>query len=93
MRTYDRAGYVSQPVVTKVVNEKVVMIPSIQARPMLVHDLNADGLPDLTLGDVDFSTLLHLSMAERQRMPVMVSQTTNFPNIDSSGDLDTFPNL
>ncbi len=66
--------------------------PKHTGSTMLLYDLNSDGLPDLTLGDVDFSTLLHLSNGGTAEDAVMVSQTTEFPNAEDPVDLNTFPN-
>lgn len=66
--------------------------PKHTGSTMLMYDLNSDGLPDLTLGDVDFSTLLHLTNGGMAEDAVMVAQTTDFPNAESPVDLHSFPN-
>jgi len=66
--------------------------PKHTGSTMLLYDLNSDGLPDLTLGDVDFSTVMLLTNGGTANDAVMVSQSTDFPNTENPVDLHTFPN-
>ena len=66
--------------------------PKHTGSTMLLYDLNSDGLPDLTLGDVDFNTLVHLTNGGTTEDAVMVSQSTVFPNAANPVSLHTFPN-
>ena len=65
--------------------------PKHTGSTLLVHDLNGDGLPDLTLGDVDFSNLVHLTNGGSQADAKMISQTNNFPNATAPVNMSTFP--
>lgn len=65
--------------------------PKHTGSTMLVQDMNADGLPDITLGDVDFSTLILLTNGGTAADARMVSATTNYPNSLHPVKLTTFP--
>ncbi len=65
--------------------------PKHTGSTMLLHDFNADGLPDITLGDVDFSTLIHLTNGGTLAEAKMVSQTTLFPNATNPVSMNSFP--
>jgi len=65
--------------------------PKHTGSTLLVHDLNADGLPDLTLGDVDFATLFQLTNGGTLNEAKMVSQSTDFPNSTHPVNLKSFP--
>ncbi len=58
---------------------------------MLMNDFNADGLFDLTIGDVDFSTLVELINGGTPADARMTSQSTLFPNASDPVDMNTFP--
>jgi len=58
---------------------------------MLLHDLNGDGLPDLTIGDVDFSSLIHLANGGTLPDAAIISQTTLFPNAVDPVLMPAFP--
>lgn len=72
-------------------NDNLSEDPKHTGSTLLLHDLNADGLPDLTIGDVDFSTLVHLSNGGTLSDALITSQTTDFPNSDNPVNLNTFP--
>ena len=65
--------------------------PKHTGSTLLVNDFNADGLPDLALGDVDFSSLVSLVNGGTATDARMVLQTTNFPNATNPVNLNTFP--
>jgi hypothetical protein len=65
--------------------------PKHTGSTLLMNDLNADGLPDLTIGDVDFSSLVHLTNGGTQADARMISQTTDFPNTADPVNMNTFP--
>lgn len=58
---------------------------------LLLNDLNGDGLVDLTLGDVDFSSLTHLVNGGTASDAIMVSHSSDFPNAVSPVNMNTFP--
>jgi hypothetical protein len=66
--------------------------PKHTGSTMLLYDMNSDGLPDLTLGDVDFSTLELLTNGGTADDAVIVSQSNAFPNAQNPVDLHSFPN-
>lgn len=65
--------------------------PKHTGSTLLMNDLNADGLPDITIGDVDFSTLIQLTNGGSKADARMISQTTNFPNAADPVNMSTFP--
>ncbi|MEI6061631.1 MAG: VCBS repeat-containing protein, partial [Bacteroidota bacterium] len=65
--------------------------PKHTGSTLLVNDMNADGLPDLTVGDVDFSALIHLTNGGTIADARMTAQTTDFPNSTDAVNLNTFP--
>jgi len=65
--------------------------PKHTGSTMLVHDMNADGLPDLTIGDVDFNALINLSNGGTLAEARITSQSTDFPNAEDPVDMNTFP--
>jgi hypothetical protein len=65
--------------------------PKHTGSTILAQDLNADGLPDLVIGDVDFSTLIQLTNGGTLAEATMISQTTDFPNSADPVNLNTFP--
>jgi len=65
--------------------------PKHTGSTVLTHDLNADGLPDLTIGDVDFSTVVHLTNGGTLSDARMISQTTAFPNATNPVNMNSFP--
>ncbi len=73
-------------------NAETVNDPKHTGSTMLLYDANSDGLPDLTLGDVDFSTLVHLTNGGTPDDAVIVSQSTDFPNAENPVSMHTFPN-
>ena len=58
---------------------------------LLINDLNHDGLPDLALGDVDFSSIVQLTNGGSQIDAKMISQSTNFPNASDPVHMNIFP--
>ncbi len=58
---------------------------------LLINDLNHDGLPDLALGDVDYSSLVQLTNGGTLADAKMTSQTTDFPNSTNPVKMNTFP--
>lgn len=77
----------------KISNEASGNDPKHTGSTMLLYDINSDGLPDLTLGDVDFSTVMLLTNGGTAEEAVMISQSTDFPDSDNPADLKSFPNL
>jgi len=65
--------------------------PKHTGSTLLFHDLNSDGLADITIGDVDFNTVIHLTNGGTVDEARMVSQTTNFPNTTDPVNMNTFP--
>jgi len=65
--------------------------PKHTGSTLLVQDLNNDGLPDITIGDVDFSTLIHLTNGGIPGEAKMISQTNNFPNSSEPVTMNSFP--
>ena len=65
--------------------------PKHTGSTLLVNDLNGDGLPDLAIGDVDFSSLVQLTNGGTLADARMASQTTNFPNSTNPVAINTFP--
>jgi len=65
--------------------------PKHTGSTLLVNDLNGDGLPDLAIGDVDFSSLVQLTNSGSIADANMTSQTTNFPNSTDPVAMNTFP--
>lgn len=65
--------------------------PKHTGSTLLLNDLNGDGLPDITIGDVDFSSLIQLINGGTMAEARIVSQTTNFPNAQHPVNLNTFP--
>ena len=65
--------------------------PKHTGSTLLVNDFNGDGLPDLALGDVDFSSLVNLANGGTVSDARMVLQTTNFPDATNPVSLNTFP--
>jgi len=65
--------------------------PKHTGSTLLVHDLNADQLPDLVLGDVDFSSLVALLNGGTLEEASMVSQEDAYPDADHPVDLVSFP--
>lgn len=65
--------------------------PKHTGSTILVHDHNADGLPDITLGDVDFNTLVHLTNGGTIQNAEMISQTVDFPEKNNAVNLNSFP--
>lgn len=65
--------------------------PKHTGSTLLLNDLNGDGLPDLTIGDVDFSTLIQLTNGGSKADARMISQTTNFPNSANPVYMNSFP--
>jgi hypothetical protein len=65
--------------------------PKHTGSTLLVNDLNGDGLPDITIGDVDFSPLVHLTNGGTLAEANIISQTTDFPNASDPVNLEVFP--
>jgi hypothetical protein len=65
--------------------------PKHTGSTMLITDLNLDGLPDLTVGDVDFDKLAYLTNGGTLTNAQIKAQTNNFPNQVSPVALNTFP--
>jgi hypothetical protein len=65
--------------------------PKHTGSTLLVNDMNSDGLPDLIVGDVDFSTLVQLTNGGTLADAKMTYQTTNFPNSMDPVAMNTFP--
>jgi len=65
--------------------------PKHTGSTLLLNDLNGDGLPDLTIGDVDFPSLVHLTNGGSMADARMISQTTDFPNSLNPLNMNTFP--
>jgi len=65
--------------------------PKHTGSTLLLNDLNGDGLPDMVIGDVDFSTLVQLTNGGTPAEGKMTSQTTNFPDATNPVDMNTFP--
>jgi len=65
--------------------------PKHTGSTLLLNDLNADGLPDLAVGDVDFSSMILLTNGGNPADAKMISQTTNFPNALDPVNMNTFP--
>ncbi|MFA5972887.1 MAG: FG-GAP-like repeat-containing protein [Lentimicrobiaceae bacterium] len=65
--------------------------PKHTGSTLLLNDLNNDGLPDLAIGDVDFSTLIQLTNGGTPTDAKMVAQTTNFPNSTDPLKMNSFP--
>jgi len=65
--------------------------PKHTGSTLLIHDMNGDGLPDITIGDVDYSSLLHLTNGGTLANAKMLTQTANFPNTSDPVNLNTFP--
>lgn len=65
--------------------------PKHTGSTLLLNDLNADGKPDLTIGDVDFNTLIHLTNGGTLADAKMTSQTMDFPNAANPVNMNTFP--
>lgn len=65
--------------------------PKHTGSTLLINDVNHDGLPDLALGDVDFSSVIQLTNGGSQADAKMIAQTTNFPNAADPVDMNTFP--
>jgi len=65
--------------------------PKHTGSTLLLNDINGDGLPDLALGDVDFSTLIQLTNGGTIADAKMIAQTTNFPNSTDPVNMNTFP--
>ena len=76
----------------KINNEASGNDPKHTGSTMLLYDINSDGLPDLTLGDVDFSTVVLLTNGGTAEEAVMISQSTDFPDSENPVDLKSFPN-
>lgn len=65
--------------------------PKHTGSTILVHDADCDGLPDLTIGDVDFSTLIHLHNGGTLQDAKMVWQANLFSETGHPVWLDSFP--
>jgi len=65
--------------------------PKHTGSTLLINDLNGDGLPDIAVGDVDFSSLVQLTNGGSMGDAKMTSQTTNFPNSTDPVAMNTFP--
>jgi hypothetical protein len=65
--------------------------PKHTGSTLLMNDMNGDGLPDLIVGDVDFSPLVQLTNGGSVSDTKMVSQTSNFPNSTDPVSMNTFP--
>ncbi|MDO9257592.1 MAG: FG-GAP-like repeat-containing protein [Bacteroidales bacterium] len=65
--------------------------PKHTGSTLLMNDLNGDGLPDLIIGDVDFSSLVQLTNGGSVPDAMMVSQPSNFPNSTDPVSMNTFP--
>jgi len=65
--------------------------PKHTGSTMLVTDFNMDGLPDLTVGDVDFDKLAYLTNGGTVTNAKITSQTNNFPNQLDPVALNAFP--
>lgn len=65
--------------------------PKHTGSTLLLNDFNHDGLPDLALGDVDFSSIINLTNGGSIADARMVSQTTSFPNATDPVRLNSFP--
>jgi hypothetical protein len=73
------------------ISEKSPDDPKHTGSTLLMNDLNGDGLPDLILGDVDFSSLVQLTNGGSVSDAKMISQTSNFPNSMDPVSMNTFP--
>jgi hypothetical protein len=65
--------------------------PKHTGSTLMVNDMNGDGLPDLTIGDVDFNTLVHLTNGGTLSEAKMTAQTTDFPDATNPVAINTFP--
>ncbi len=65
--------------------------PKHTGSTLLINDLNHDGLPDLALGDVDFSSIIQLTNGGTLAEAKMISQTTDFPNSTNPVKMNSFP--
>jgi hypothetical protein len=65
--------------------------PKHTGSTMLITDFNIDGLPDLTVGDVDFDKLAYLTNGGTLTNAQITIQTNNFPNQVSPVALNAFP--
>ncbi len=65
--------------------------PKHTGSTLLINDLNGDGLPDLSLGDVDFNTLFQLTNGGTLADARMISNTTDFPNSVNPVNMRSFP--
>jgi len=65
--------------------------PKHTGSTLLVYDFNVDELPDLAIGDVDFSTLIALTNGGTPDTAIMLSASTDFPGADDPVSLPSFP--
>jgi len=65
--------------------------PKHTGSTLLINDFNGDGLSDLAVGDVDFSSLVNLLNGGTNSDARMVQQTTSFPDASNPVNLNTFP--
>jgi hypothetical protein len=65
--------------------------PKHTGSTLLVTDWNEDGLPDLTVGDVDFGKLVYLINGGTVTNAKITSQTNDFPNQANPVALNIFP--
>jgi hypothetical protein len=73
------------------VSESLADDPKHTGSTILVNDLNGDGLPDLSVGDVDFTTLIQLTNGGTLADAKMISQTADFPDSSHPVGMDIFP--
>jgi hypothetical protein len=65
--------------------------PKHTGSTLLVCDPDGNGLPDLVLGDVDYSSLVYLQNGGTVEDAHMVSQTTAFPGPENPVSVNLFP--
>ena len=76
---------------SKSVSESLADDPKHTGSTILVNDLNGDSLPDLSIGDVDFTSLIQLTNGGTLGDAKMISQTSDFPDSSKPAGMDIFP--